>query len=417
MNSATISILIVVVGALFIWGKFPNGWVALAGAMMCAMLGYIDKPAAFSGLASTNPVLLASMMVVGGACFHSGLARRLAEFFLKICGRTERGIILALMLVTGLFSVICNNTGTLVTFIPIMMSICAEAKVSPSKVILPVAFATCLGGNVTLISTGTFSAVSGVLEELGYEGFGFWDPAYVGIPLFLVSMLFFVTVGLKFVPDRPIEEFDFSDITEAKENKNQMILTGVVIIAVVVVMMFTPKNLPLYMISSIGAVILVFTGCISEKQAYQAISWPTVFLCGGMTAVSSALSKTGGAQMIADFCKNLIGENPSKYVVIAVLFIGTSLLTNVMSNVACATMMTPIVASLSEGIGIDPVAMVMVTTIAANAAYLLPIGTPPFVIAADLGKYKFSDFIKCGLPVTIFNLILVVILTPIVYHL
>ena len=417
MSPAIISILIVVVLAVFfIWDKFPVAWVALAGAIIMGLLGYITQAQVFSGMASSNPVLLGSMMIVGGACFRTGLARKMADMMIKVTGRSEGGILLALMIVSGLFSTICSNVGTIVTMLPIIMSICKETRVSPSRIIMPVGYAICAGGVVTLVGTGSSPACNSALEGLGMEGFGFLDFAVIGIPLTILTILFFATIGRRMIPDRSIDEYDLSKIEEGSGDKVKMTITAVVLIAVVAVMAINPSGIKLYMTSSIGAAILIFTGCISEKQAYQSISWPTVFLAGAMIAVGNGLTNAGGGQLIADFCKKLLSNNPSPYLIITVIFIATTLLSQFMSNVSVGTLMIPIAVYIAQGINCNPMTMAMVVAFGCNAAFMTPIGTPAFVIACDEGKYKFMDFVKCGLPITIINYILVLILTPIFWQ-
>ena len=165
MSTAVMSlILMVILGVILLSNKLPVATVSMAGALVCGMLGFIKFPAVFSGLAGTAAVLLMSMMVIGGSLFHSGLAEKMSNAFLKVTGTTERGMIISIMSLSALLSAFCNNVGVVATLYPIVMDMCKRTRTSPSRLLMPLGYGSAVGGIITLVGTSTSVITSTALE-------------------------------------------------------------------------------------------------------------------------------------------------------------------------------------------------------------------------------------------------------------
>lgn len=157
-------------------------------------------------------------------------------------------------------------------------------------------------------------------------------------------------------------------------------------------------GIKLQVTACIGAVILVLTGVISEKDALKSIDLKVVLLFGGSLALAEALENTGAGNIIADVIVGALGSNPNPTVLLIVIFVVGCALTNFMSNTATTALMVPIATSLARNLGADPRSMVIATVIACSCAYAPPIGMPANTMVVGLGGYKFRDYVKAGLP-------------------
>lgn len=410
-------VLILVLAIAYAVDKIPAAVVAITAAMVAALLHYIPYGNAFSGLAGSAAMLLMSMMVVGGGLFHTGLAAKIARFFLRLTGTTERGIMVAVMLVAALLSAVLNNVGVVVTLMPIVLKMCKDAHVSPSRGLMPLAYGAAVGGIITLVGAASTVTAVGVLESSGVESVGFFEVGAIGIPLSALSILFIYVFGQKIIPDYG---FDFSGMelyAEDKENtdpKKQMICAGVFAFTIIS-MAFKPFGMPLYFLSSLGALLLVLTGCISQKEALESIDWPTIIICGAMIAVGTAVSKTGGSKLISAWVVQTLGVGASPYFVTALIVAVVTICTQFLSNVSTATLMTPIAIAIAQGIGCNPKTLGIIVIISANASFLTPVGAQAFTVIYGVGKYKFLDFFKVGLPMVIINTILALVLVPMIW--
>ena len=131
-----------------------------------------------------------------------------------------------------------------------------------------------------------------------------------------------------------------------------------------------------------------------------------------MIAVGSAVTKTGGSDLIANWVVKVLGENPNPTLITLVICLVVTVVTQFMSNVSTATLMTPIAIAIAQGIGCNPKTIGIIVIIAANASMLTPVGAQAFTVVYGPGKFKFMDFFKVGLPLVIVNTLLAVLLVP-----
>lgn len=416
MSPAVISLVVVcVIAIVLVTDKLPIAMVAISGAIVCGLLGLIKYPDIFIGFGGSSTMLLISMMIVGSALFYTGLATKISYAFLKVTGKSETGMMVTVMLLGAFLSAICNNIGVVMTLMPIVMSMCKTSNISPSRLLMPMSYGAAVGAILTLVGTVTSVICSGVLEKMTGQTIGFLELAWIGLPLTLLSTLYMVTLGKKLIPNYDIDMSEIKTVNPTESDPKKMWISGIILAVVVLCMAFSPKGFPLYMIAAIGALVLILTGCISEKQAYESISWTTVVICGGMLAVSSAVSKTGGAKLLADAVVKFVGTNANPYVITAVFFLLVMVMTQFLSNISTMALMAPIAISIAQSVNVPPLAMAVVVATAVNAAFLTPVGTQSLTVIAAPGHYKFTDFFKVGLPIAIINFVIVMVLVPVLW--
>ena len=176
-----------------------------------------------------------------------------------------------------------------------------------------------------------------------------------------------------------------------------------------------PEFEKLHVSASVGAIILILTGVISEKEALRSIDLKTVFLFGGSLALASALETTGAGTLVADAIIHALGDTPSPFLLLLVIWIITCALTNFMSNTATTALMVPIAVALAQGVGADPRAVVVATVIAGSCAYATPIGMPANTMVVGIGGYSFRDYVKAGLPLIGVSFVICMVLLPILF--
>jgi di/tricarboxylate transporter len=161
-----------------------------------------------------------------------------------------------------------------------------------------------------------------------------------------------------------------------------------------------------------GVALMVLTGCLTMDEAYRAIEWKAVFLIAGMIPLGIAMQKTGAASFVATGMVGLLGVyGPT--VVMAGLYILTSLASQVMPNAAVAVLLAPIALNTAGDMGVSPYPLVMTVAVAASAAFLSPVGHPANLLVMGPGGYRFSDYIRVGLPLTLVVLVVVMLVMPV----
>ena len=284
---------------------------------------------------------------------------------------------------------------------------------------LPLVFAAAMGGNLSLIGApGNMIAQSG-LETIGLE-FGFFEYAKIGIPVLIVGIIFFVTIGYKLLPDNVANEDADSIYSQEKSYEDvpqwKQWASLIVLILAVLAMVFEKKiGVKLFISAWIGALALVVMGVISSKDAIKSIDMNTILLFVGSLALATALKETGTGDLIASTIVSKLGDNPSPTALMIIIFIICATLTNFMSNTATTALMVPISLSISQAIGADPRAVLMATVIGGSMAYATPIGMPANTMVYNIGGYKFNDYVKAGLPLMLICGAIALILLPIFF--
>ena len=407
-------ILLAVVALLFVTELIPLAITAMGGAIACGLLGFIPVKQVFTGLSNSTVVLFGGMFVVGASMFYTGLAQKIGNGVVKMCGTGENSLMFGLMLVGTVLSSCLSNTGTAACLLPVALGICSAAKIPASRQLMPLAFACGWGGIITMVGTPPNIIANGALQAAGIQDqFGFFEYAWIGVPVSIAGMLYMMFVGKYLLPKQELSaDQEIEQEVEANEaSSTKQMISAVILIAVVLVMAVGVKGVTLEMAAIIGAIICVLTGCLTEKQAYASIDWVTIFLFAGMMPVSSAIDKTGAGKLIAEWTVGLMGGSPSPLVVTAVLFMLSCTLTQFMSNTASAALLCPIGIAIAQNLGASPKAVVMAIAVAASCAFATPVGTPPNTLVLGPGGYKFMDYVKagCGLVLVCFAVCLVVI--------
>ena len=406
-------ILLAVVALLFVTELIPLAVTATGAAIACGLLGLIPAKQVFSGLSNSTVVLFAGMFVVGASMFYTGLAQEIGNTVVKMCGTGENSLMFGLMIVGTVLSAVLSNTGTAACLLPVALGICSAAKIPASRQLMPLAFACGWGGIITMVGTPPNIIATGAMTAAGLEPFGFFEFAWIGIPVSVAGMLYMMFVGKYLLPNKQLDaDQEIEQEIEANEtSKSKQIVSGVILLAVVLVMALGIKGITLEMAAIIGALVCVLTGCLTEKQAYASIDWVTIFLFAGMMPVSKAMDVTGAGKLIAEWTVGLMGGSPSPLVVTGVLFILSCGLTQFMSNTASAALLCPIGIAISKKLGADPKAVLMAIAVAASCAFATPVGTPPNTLVLGPGGYRFMDYLKagCGLVIVCFIVSLIVI--------
>lgn len=417
MSQTTITLLFLVFAIVsFILEKFPLGLTASICALGLTLTGILDVSTTFSQYVNSNVILCVGMFVVGQALFETGMANKIGGLVTRFA-KTEKTLIIAIMVIAGVMSGFLSNTGTAAVLIPVVCGIADESGYSRSHLLMPLVFAAALGGNLSIIGApGNLMGVN-ALQEMGIKT-SFFMYAPIGIPMLLIGILYFVCFGYKLLPQNQNEaaqnleeQKDFSNVPKWKQ-----IISLVVLIVVIFAMIFEELiGISIQLSACLGALFLVLTGVLTEKEALNSIDLKVVLLFGGSLSLGKALDVTGAGSMIADKIVGLLGSNPNPILLLLVIFLVTCVLTNFMSNTATTALMIPIAVSLANSLGADPRSVVIATVIAGSCAYATPIGMPANTMVVGLGGYKFKDYVKSGLPLILVSFAICMILLPILF--
>jgi len=205
-------------------------------------------------------------------------------------------------------------------------------------------------------------------------------------------------------------EFVVVSDVDLPQYRKRKILPAIVIALGVVVTAATGV-LPIVVSAIAGAALLVLTGCISLREAYDSVDWKIIFLLAGVLTLGAALEKSGAAALMAGFLLDTIGKLGAVVMLSAFYLIG-SLLTELMSNNAAAALLAPIAVAAAASMGVDSRPFLFAIAFSASASFMTPVGYQTNTMIYAAGQYRFSDFLKVGTPLNIIFWILATLLIP-----
>lgn len=421
MEPSTLTIIILILAVIsFLLEKIPVNMTVMLTMCALVLTGLVTPQEAVSGFASTTILMLIGVVIVGSALFETGVCDKVAAVVTRYA-ETERQMIMAILILASIMSAGLSNSGTVAVFIPIIMGITASTDFSRSKLMMAAFLGSMAGGRLTLVGDAAVNVLIGdQIKALG-QPFGFFEISKIGVPLTIIMLIYMYFIGYKFLPDR--KEFSDEDQIFAQGAKKDVprwkqIASVAVLLAVFVGMIFEEQTgIPSYMVAIMGAVADVLLGIFTEKQAYNLVSIKTAILLGGMTPLATALKNTGAAQIMADMLIRLIGGSTNVYYITIVIFILTCVMTQFMSNVVTITLLMPIIIAIAETIGVVPSALLMVLCIASTMSILTPIACPPGNLIYAYGGYRFSDYIKSNIGLTLVFLAACIVMIPLIWPL
>ncbi len=431
MSPAILSLIIFgVCVVLFIWNRLPISVTALLGLTAMVLTGVVSFSDGFKNFGTSTIVLICAMMVVGKATFNTGLAQVAGEKVIGLAHGNERLIVILATAMTALSSAFLSNIATLAIMISILTGICAgNQNVKFMNIILPVSMAAVIGGAATLIGSTTQLTAQGILEE--YLGQSFTFSTFV-IPGGLICVILVVYCGLIGYPlgkklwgNRP--EYHETPVSEGGEalptpDRKKMTVMSVIFAVTVLLFIFCDQikkvipNMNIAMVSILGCLACVLTGCIDHKSAIKSVNWSlAVWFCASL-GMATGLEKSGGGELLANWFIGLFGSNASPFVLYAAFLVLVVVLTQFLSNSTVLAIILPVVFSITGELGLNTFSYAVGLTIGGAMAVATPLANTTIGMSM-VAKYRFSDYFKYAGPFTLMALLVLLLLVPVLWPL
>ena len=442
MDSSTIAIVITVITIVsFILEKIPLAMTAMIASLaMGILVPEMKLSDIYSGFSSNNVIMVAGMCIVGDALFKTGMANKIGKALGKSAvAKNERTFLIAVVICCTVMSAFLSNSGTIAMWMPLIAAVAAKSNgvIRSKMVILAAGIACAVGGAGTLVGSTSQQTANAVLMGVaGYEdGLSLFDQTKIMIPLCLIMIVYFATVGYSLTkkvlkPESP--DFDkgnyYADLASKTSDETQNDVPAwkgwfslIVLLLCIVGFVLTDQAafkpyINVAVVALIGATVLITSGCMPLKKTLAEMDWNTLVILAAAQGFAKGLDVSGGGKVIADAVLNLFGgQEASTAVLMAVGVIVTTILTNFMSNTALAAMMTPIYIQIANSLGVSPVPFVIaIGCVATNLACATPVGTPACTQTLPAG-YKYMDYMKIGGPLAIILMSAAAALAPVMY--
>jgi sodium-dependent dicarboxylate transporter 2/3/5 len=388
----------------------PLAVVSLLPIVLFPAFGVLSTREAAVNYANPIIYLFLGGFLIAIAVEKTGLHKIIANKMLGLFPSSARGIIFALIITSGLLSSVLSNTTTTLLLLPIALFLTDEVKLK-MRLALGIAYGASIGGILTPIGTPPNLILMGLMEEFGLEAIPFAQWMYMVAPLVLIMFIivgFVMSLGLKNVH---IEADLHTEPLNSDQKKVLYVIGGLIAL-----LLLNAPIKPYYGglgLSEPG--ILLAAGLILFSPPFSILDWMQdkdnipyriMFLFGAGFAIAAAFTKTGMATEIASQLVSF--SNMPLLVFLLIIATMVTFTTEITSNTALISIMLPILFKVAEQTGIDATLVMMVATICASYAFMLPIATPPNAIAMSSGVVTIKTMATYGIIFNILGIILIV---------
>ncbi len=422
----TLVVLAGVVAAL-IADKMRADVVALTGAAILLVTGAVRPSEVQGAFASPAILTLASLFVIAHALELSGLLDKAIEKAVILCRRTGAAGLWGLISLSGVGSAFLNNTPIVVVAAPVIRDVAKSIGLDPRRFLMPLSYVAVLGGCCTLIGTSTNLLVDDMARSSGQAPFGIFEITPVGLAMALAGGIYLMLFTGKLVTgaDRSVDP-QLSDTDRSSEIERRPVShvdvtgdsledtrvyaaihafrPGMALISVAVfigvIAVAALDLVPIAAASFAGAILLILLRVISPDQAYAGLRPEILLLIAGMVVIGIAMEQTGlAAEATGWMVASVNGVGPLAALIL--LYGVTLLLTELLSNATVAVLLTPVAVALAESLAVSPRPFLVTIMMAASAAFATPFGYQTNVLVYQMGGYRYTDFVRVGLPLNL----------------
>lgn len=421
--------LVVLAGviAALIQGRIRAEVVALSGAAVLLITRTVRPVEVQGAFASPAIIALASLFVIAYAMELSGLLGLIIRAAVRLCGRLGVAGIWMVIALSGVASAFVNNTPIVVLTAPVIRDVSASLSLSARRFLIPLSYATILGGSCTLIGTSTNLLVNDMARNAGQPVFGFFEVTPVALCLAAAGGIYLFLFGTRLLAGAPQSSGQSALPARAESaagddpalfpiNRPFQPLQGLLSLAVFVgvVVVAALGIAPIAASAFAGAVLLIVTGTIAADDAYKGLRPEILLLIAGMVTIGLSLELTGLAASATKSMLTLV-RFMGPFGALALLYGATLFLTEILSNAAVAVLVTPVAVALAESLGVSARPFLVAVMMAASAAFATPFGYQTNVLVYQMGGYSYMDFVKIGVPLNLLTWLVGVLVIPVFF--
>lgn len=384
-------------------GKLSYGVVGATIISLLIITGVLDVSEALAGFSNTNVAIMLCMMVLSGALMKTSLVERIVGLVRNV-GHSERALIAGFGLIAAAMSQFMNAFVAVACLLPLITGLCQQLNIKRTKVIYPVMVIALTWIFLFPVGMGasTIAQMNGYLESFGSEfRFNMMDMTIGRLPGVILNTLFCIFILPRVCPDKPSVEFrdDLGrEVAKSTLSKPREILCYIIAVVMVVLMILAGTiGIQVYTVAIVGASALALFGILSEKEAFQSINFGMVFFFAAILPLSTALTKTGASDVIADAIITILGGSTNPWLISTVFVLVCFVATQFLSNTGCVQVFTPLALMVCVQLNMNPVGIMSLVNIGCCASYLTPMANPGIPLTMSAGGYSLKDCIKIGI--------------------
>ena len=404
----------------FSLNKLPMALTSIIGMLVLVVAGCVDSKTALGNMGSNTVVTMISMFIIAAGLSRTQMVNHLSKLVYRVSKGSFTKVLAGYVLVTFILGQFIPSITALFALVcPLVIAMCEEMKVSPSKMMYSIGLVT-VATSFTIMPIGPYAATfiedNGYLLEYGIADYQFTMFTQMNIKLFvsafvLVWAIFFAP---KFAPDAPIVPISMVE-SRKKAQKEPLspvreVIGYVVFFGVIVCLICQSFGLPSWIIPACGAAFLVLTGVLTQKEAIDNMCLDIILLYVGVVTLGSAFANTGAGELVGDAVAGLLSGVHNNYLIGAIFFLAAFVMTSLLYNRAVSKILIPLVILTSMSLKCDPRGLMEMCYIGSMCSVMTPMATSVVPMMMGAGGYDQKALLKMGwLPAILMGVITVLV--------
>lgn len=410
-------------------GKVKIHVAAMIIPVVLEITGVLTFEETWAGLVNSSVVMMAAMFVVAAGLNKTDVVVRMSRLVLK-SNSSDLSILLSLLVPTILLGSVVNGTATMAIMLPIVTQICSEYKRPLSKFMMPLY--VMVGLWVGFIPTGgnaaSYLAQNSIIEKLGGVGqFTYFTNMIVKAPVVVIGTVLVLLLGTKLSPDcGNIPQLNIGTDTVASGERRRggkkldvihtKLAVGIFLVTVAGIVVCAILKLKTWWPPLIGALLMVLTGVLDDRDALHAMSSPIIFIFVGTLPLATAISKTGCDTLIADTFNTVTAGWPP-FLIMFAMYLTTMILSQFLQNSAVNSIFRLIAPVIAIQAGFNPVALMLAASMGSANTFLLPTANAVATMVYGESGMSVKQWFLSGLPYALLYMVVFLLWVPIVYPL
>lgn len=403
MEQSTIALIIVgCTCVLYVLELFPVAVTTMIGLLAMVYTGLLTPTEAFSGFTNTAVLLVIGMVIIIDSLLASGVGGKLGTLMNKFIGKDEKRFVIFVFLLSAFLSMFMTNASLVAMMMPFISTaaLSSGGKITKKNTYLTLATGGLMGGTATLAGSTAPLLANNVLEEVGAETMGFFEPLPIALSMIVVLTICYWLFLYKF----QVKCFDFEEVKNEDEkplddipfNKRNAIISIVVFLICAVLFVIQPFGWELGQIAITGALVLIMLKCVDGKKSLRNMFWPALVTLGAALGIAKGFVDSGVGTVIINWLIDVLGESVKNPVVLVTAFLLAGfILSMFMSNGSLVAMLAAIAVPMAVEIGCDPMPVAMSCVFGASLAMATPAATTS-VTMVQVAGYRFKDYLRVG---------------------
>lgn len=430
MELTIIVVLLISVLVLLASEKVSYLGVSVLVLTVLTVSGILGPKETLANIADPTIMLYVGSFIISAAFGKVRLAQMLGkrgESLLAKISHNEGLVLFCISIVIAVLTIFLQAMAIQVAMMTIILSLADQLKISKKKALLALGFSATIGSTFTLLGNNVNLMAKAAYEETVAGGtWSFVELSVLTVPMGLIMMVVFCFFTSKLLHDdlKATEETSQRESGPGTEDTweeaavprhHKYIVLAVTVFFIFCLVMDGKFLVPANVAVMLCAAALVVTGVMTSDEIMNSIRWPIILFTVSVLAMSSAFTKVGAGEKLAELVVKLLGDVISLRAMVVIIFIVATLATQVLSNSGTFAVILPIVVPLAIRMGIPVKPVIVTLCLASSCAYLTPLSAPTFPILAATGKISFKEFFIQGLPITLISIIASAIFIPIIW--